>query len=69
MDLRSSVIGRALNIYTRYSKVLDADGTAMRAPMASRIIEQEIDTILYSVYGADYNESNHKEEESNGRES
>lgn len=69
MDLRSAVIGRALNIYTRYSKVLDADGTAMRAPMASRIIEQELDTILFSIYGADHNESNRKEEASNGRES
>ena len=64
MDLRASVIGQALNIYSRYSKVLDADGTVMRPHMASRIIEQELDTILASLYKA--NESNAKEENSNG---
>lgn len=67
MDLRASVIGQALNIYSRYSKVLDADGTVMRPHMASRIIEQELDTILASLYKA--NESNAKEEETNGGES
>ena len=45
-DLRLAVIGPALNIFTRLEKVLDADGTAMRPYEASRIIEQEIDTIL-----------------------
>jgi putative DNA methylase len=64
MDLRASVIGQALNIYSRYSKVLDADGTVMRPHMASRIIEQELNTILASLYKA--NESNAKEENSNG---
>ena len=69
MDLRSSVIGRALNIYTRYSKVLDADGTAMRPHMASRIIEQEIDTILTDVYGLEGNKREGEEVTINGRES
>ena len=66
MDLRPSVIGRALNIFTRYSKVLDADGTFMRPHMASRIIEQEIDTLLASLYGVNITESNTKEKKTNG---
>lgn len=68
MDLRPSVIGRALNIFTRYSKVLDADGTAMRPHIASRIIEQEIDTILATFYGTDHNKNEGEEETFNGRE-
>ena len=50
MDLRPSVIGQALNIYSRYRKVLDADGSIMKPHMASRIIEQELDTLLISIY-------------------
>lgn len=50
MDLRPSAIGQALNIYSRYSKVLDADGSIMRPYMASRIIEQELDTLLITIY-------------------
>ena len=69
MDLRPSVIGQALNIFTRYSKVLDADGTAMRPHMASRIIEQEVDTILASVYRLNENKREGEEETINGRES
>ena len=69
MDLRSSVIGQALNIYSRYSKVLDADGTVMKPQMASRIIEQELDTILTSLYKADIKERDMKEESTDGRES
>lgn len=69
MDLRSSVIGQALNIYTRYSKVLDADGTAMRPHMASRIIEQEIDTILADIYWSERSMNKGEEETINGRES
>ena len=52
MELRASIIGQALQIYSRYAKVLDADGTTMQPEMASRIIEQELDTILASVYEA-----------------
>lgn len=63
MDLRPSIIGQALNIYSRYSKVLDADGSVMRPHLASRIIEQELDTLLYSVYD-DVNDG--KEENRNG---
>lgn len=68
MDLRSSVIGHALSIFTRYSKVLDADGTTMRPQVASRIIEQEIDTILATFYGTDHNKHEGEEETFNGRE-
>lgn len=59
MDLRASVIGQALNIYSRYSKILDADGTLMKPQMASRIIEQELDTIFDALYSV--MESNTKE--------
>lgn len=69
MDLRPSVIGQALNIFTRFSKVLDADGMAMRPHMASRIIEQEIDTILADIYGPDENKHEDGEEAFHGRES
>lgn len=67
MDLRASVIGQALNFFSRYSKILDADGTVMKPQMASRIIEQELDTIMASLYSA--MENNIKEEKTNGRES
>ena len=69
MDLRASVIGQALNIFTRYSKVLDADGTAMRPHLASQIIEQEIDTILASVYKPDEKKREGEEETDHGGES
>ena len=62
MDLRPSAIGQALNIYSRYSKVLDADGSVMRPNVASRIIEQELDTILDSIYDA----NDGKEDNRNG---
>lgn len=66
MDLRPSVIGQALNIFTRFSKVLDADGTTMRPHMASRIIEQEIDTILANVYRLEENKREGEEVIING---
>lgn len=67
MDLRPSVIGKALYIYSRYTKVLDADGTIMKPQMASRIIEQELDTILIPLYTT--MENSVKEDNTNGRES
>ena len=69
MDLRASVVGKALNIYTRYGKVLDADGAAMKPYMASRIIEQEIDTILIAYYIQEEKKSESKEEQNDGGES
>ena len=60
MDLRTSVIGQALNIYTRHKRVLDADGSIMKPYMASRIIEQEINTVISQYYqennGSDFEE-------------
>ncbi len=62
MDLRPSAIGQALNIYSRYNKALDADGSIMKPHTASRIIEQELDTILASINDA----NDGKEENRNG---
>ena len=66
MDLRASVIGQALNIFSRYSKVLDADGTVMKPQMASRIIEQELDTIIDALYRNNASKSNMEEDFING---
>lgn len=68
MDLRSSVIGQALNIYTRNKQVLDADGSSMKPHMASRIIEQEIDTLI-SAYYEEASKAVSEEETDHGRES
>lgn len=69
MDLRASVIGRALSIYTRNKIVLDADGSGMKPYMASRIIEQEIDTLIDAYYEKGKAQSESKEEADHGRES
>lgn len=53
MDLRASIIGQALYIYTRYGNILDANGNFMQPYMASRIIEQEIDVLLSPIYQAE----------------
>ena len=68
MDVRTYVIGQALNIYTRYKQILDADGTNMRPHIASRIIEQEIDTILASYHDKLTDDYVNEEETNNGRE-
>ena len=68
MDLRASVIGQALNIYTRNKLVLDADGSSMKPHMASRIIEQEIDTLI-SAYYEETSKAVSEEETDHGRES
>ena len=69
MDLRSSVIGKALNIYTRNKQVLDADGSNMKPHMASRIIEQEIDTLISAYYEKSLAKVTSEEETDYGRES
>ena len=69
MDLRPSLIGRALNIYTRNRQVLDADGSFMKPHMASRIIEQEIDTLISSYYSNGVAIATSEEETDYGRES
>lgn len=66
-ELRASVIGRALNIYTRYSNVFDADGTNMKPYMASRIIEQELDTILTPFFLSDKSRGECEEDKDNVR--
>ncbi len=66
-ELRASVIGRALNIYTRYSNVFDADGTNMKPYMASRIIEQELDTILTPIFLSDKSKVECEEDKDNVR--
>ena len=68
MDLRASVVGQALNIYTRNKQVLDADGSSMKPHMASRIIEQEIDTLI-SAYYEEASNAVSEEETDLGRES
>ena len=68
MDLRASVVGQALNIYTRNKQVLDADGSSMKPHMASRIIEQEIDTLI-SAYYEEASKAVSEEETDHGRES
>lgn len=68
MDLRASVVGQALNIYTRNKQVLDADGSSMKPHMASRIIEQEIDTLI-SAYYEEASRAVSEEETDHGRES
>ena len=68
MDLRASVVGQALNIYTRNKQVLDADGSSMKPHMASRIIEQEIDTLI-SAYYEETSKAVSEEETDHGRES
>lgn len=67
MDLRPSVLGQALNIYTRNKKVLDADGSSMKPHMASRIIEQEIDMHISAYY--ENSNTMSEEETDHGRES
>lgn len=69
MDLRPTVIGRALNIYTRNKQVLDADGSPMKAYMASRIIEQEIDTLISAYYENNVTKAESEEDTDHGRES
>ena len=64
-EIRAASIGRALNIFTRNNEVLDADGSAMKMSIASRIIEQEMDTILFSNEYTTMTNTNPNEEETN----
>lgn len=49
-DLRCSALGKAWNIFTRYKKVIDADGNEMSSYNASYLIEQELDVCLHDIY-------------------
>ena len=43
VDLAQSAIGPGMAVYSRYSKVLEADGTPMSVRSALQIINQELD--------------------------
>ncbi|MDE7242433.1 MAG: DUF1156 domain-containing protein [Oscillospiraceae bacterium] len=43
VDLAQSAIGPGMGVYSRYSKVLEADGTPMNVRSALQIINQELD--------------------------
>lgn len=46
VDLAQSTIGPAMAIFSRYSKILEADGTKMNIRTALQIINQELDSFL-----------------------
>ena len=43
VDMAQSAIGPGMGVYSRYSKVLEADGTPMSVRSALQIINQELD--------------------------
>lgn len=52
VDLAQASIGPGMAIYSRYSKVLEADGSAMSVRTALGLINQELDTYLAEQDGA-----------------
>jgi putative DNA methylase len=48
VDLAQSVIGPGMAIFSRYSKVLEAEGTQMSVRTSLQIINQELDTFLHA---------------------
>lgn len=46
VDLAQSAIGPGMGVYSRYSKVLEADGTPMSVRSALQIINQELDAFF-----------------------
>jgi putative DNA methylase len=46
VDLAQAAIGPGMAIYSRYSKVLEADGNRMNVRMALQLINQELDAYL-----------------------
>jgi len=51
VDLAQATIGPGIAIFSRYSKVLEADGTAMRVRTALQIINQALDEVLTEQEG------------------
>jgi putative DNA methylase len=51
VDLAQAAIGPGMSVFSRYSKVLDADGTPMSVRTALQIINQELDAYLASQEG------------------
>lgn len=64
-DLRTCAVGRAWGIFTRYGRVLEADGNAMSAYSASCMIEHELDSCLNHAYSQD-NDNNKEEVKDDG---
>jgi len=51
VDLAQAAIGPGMAVFSRYSKVIEADGTAMRVRTALQIINQELDMVLAEQEG------------------
>ena len=51
VDLAQSTIGPGMAVYSRYSKVIEANGEQLRVRTALQIINQELDAILSSSEG------------------
>lgn len=51
VDLAQSAIGPGMGVYSRYTKVLEADGTPMSVRAALQIINQEVDTFFTEQEG------------------
>ena len=51
MDLAQAAIGPGMAVYTRYAKVLDAEGKAMRVREALALINQTLDEVLAEQEG------------------
>jgi len=51
VDLAQSVIGPGMSVFSRYEKVLEADGTAMTVRMALGLINQVLDDVLAEQEG------------------
>jgi len=51
VDLAQSVIGPGMSVFSRYEKVLEADGTAMTVRMALSLINQVLDDVLAEQEG------------------
>ncbi len=51
MDLAQAAIGPGMAVFSRYSKVVESDGSPMRVRTALQIINQELDTVLAEQEG------------------
>ncbi|PDW05106.1 REP-associated tyrosine transposase [Candidatus Viridilinea mediisalina] len=51
VDLAQAAIGPGMAVFSRYSKVVESDGSAMRVRTALQIINQELDTVLAEQEG------------------
>jgi len=51
VDLAQAAIGPGMSVFSRYSKVLEADGTPMTVRTALQIINQELDAYLTTLEG------------------